>query len=364
MSPSDGRPLVSVCIPTYNGALYLREALDSALSQTVSRLEVLIVDDASTDATLAVAHEYAARDPRVRVHLNPRRLGFARNWNRCLELAEGHWIKFLFQDDSIAPECVERMHELGKRHGSLFVVCQRQLIVEEGVSAAAGEELRRYIADNNLTNSFGRGSKRIDAPAFAAHAIAHPDVNCIGEPTVVMLHRSVVERYGLFKTTLLFLTDWEYWMRVAVNGGLCLLDESLATFRLQPRGISLRTAERFGPNAERMDAIVLCRGMIHDEHYAPVRHAARQSDRPVDLEQRLLLETLRMRWRVRRLEDGEPEVAQAVAAHWHRITAEYAELSLPLWTCLARLAGLKLRRWRASGARRVRSVRAERPTTG
>jgi glycosyltransferase involved in cell wall biosynthesis len=73
---------VSICIPTCNGADWLAECLDSALAQTVTDVEVVVVDDASTDDTAAIARGYAARDPRIRVHVNESRRGLAANWNR------------------------------------------------------------------------------------------------------------------------------------------------------------------------------------------------------------------------------------------------------------------------------------------
>src|SRR5437899_12562971 len=100
------QPSVSICIPTYNGAAHLAPCLESALNQTWTDFELLIVDDASSDDTVAITEACAARDRRVRVARNPRNLGLVGNWNRCLELAKGTWIKFLFQDDLLSPACL------------------------------------------------------------------------------------------------------------------------------------------------------------------------------------------------------------------------------------------------------------------
>ena len=173
-----------------------------------------------------------------------------------------------------------------------------------------------------------------------------------------MLHRSVVERYGPFKTTLLFLTDWGTGCGRGQRRAM-LLDESLATFRLQPaeslcgrpsgsaqRGTRGRERPRYRPR------------MIHDEHYAPVRRAARQCDRPVDLEQRLLVRDASHAWRVRRLEDREHGGGTKPSPLIGIASRRVCGVSLPLWRCLARLAGLKLRHWRVQSHDGVRSVRA------
>src|SRR4030042_6580522 len=102
--------LVSVCIPSYNGARWIREAIDSAQAQTYKPLEIVIVDDASTDNTLEIIRSY--RDPRIRIEVNKKNLGPINNWNRCIKLAKGSLIKFLHQDDVLYPTCVEKMVRL------------------------------------------------------------------------------------------------------------------------------------------------------------------------------------------------------------------------------------------------------------
>lgn len=102
-------PLVSVIIPVYNVAPYLREALDSVVRQTYRNLDVIIVDDGSTDGSEAICEEYLS-DPRVRViHQGNRGLSNARN--RGLDLAGGEYIAFLDPDDAYDPEFAERMLE-------------------------------------------------------------------------------------------------------------------------------------------------------------------------------------------------------------------------------------------------------------
>ncbi|MGH7488544.1 MAG: glycosyltransferase family 2 protein, partial [bacterium] len=103
------KPTISVCIPTYNGAAYLARCLDSVLAQTFSDFEVVIVDDRSTDESVAIARGYAERDSRVQVFRNDVNLGLVGNWNRCVELSRGQWLKFVFQDDIVLPKCMTQM---------------------------------------------------------------------------------------------------------------------------------------------------------------------------------------------------------------------------------------------------------------
>ncbi|MBA3705767.1 MAG: glycosyltransferase family 2 protein, partial [Bacteroidetes bacterium] len=75
-------PLISVCIPTYNGERYLKECLDSILSQSYTNIEIVIVDDCSKDSTIAIIEKHKASDARIRVHKNENNLGLVSNWNK------------------------------------------------------------------------------------------------------------------------------------------------------------------------------------------------------------------------------------------------------------------------------------------
>ena len=90
-------PHVSICIPSYNRVGLVSQAIESALSQTETDVEVILIDDGSTDGTLGVAARYA--DSRFRIEKNACRLGLSGNMNRCLELASGTYVKILCDDD-------------------------------------------------------------------------------------------------------------------------------------------------------------------------------------------------------------------------------------------------------------------------
>jgi len=94
-------PLVSICIPTYNRAGMIRTAIESALAQTYGNIEVIVVDNASTDSTEEVVK--GIHDGRLQYHRNPVNLGLFGNFNRCIELAHGEYIHILHSDDSIDP---------------------------------------------------------------------------------------------------------------------------------------------------------------------------------------------------------------------------------------------------------------------
>jgi succinoglycan biosynthesis protein ExoO len=105
-------PEVSVIIPAYNTESYIARAIASALDQTLHNIEVLVVDDASTDSTAEVARRF--QDERVRVLVNDQNMGAAGARNRALREARGNWIAVLDSDDWYAPERLERLLQVAQ----------------------------------------------------------------------------------------------------------------------------------------------------------------------------------------------------------------------------------------------------------
>ena len=101
-----GPPLVSILIPTYNRVEKLKVALDSALAQTHRPLEILVSDNASSDATEAIATAYADAHPEVRYHRQPENLGATRNFEWLRSVPRGDFLMFLADDDWIEPDYV------------------------------------------------------------------------------------------------------------------------------------------------------------------------------------------------------------------------------------------------------------------
>jgi glycosyltransferase involved in cell wall biosynthesis len=102
----DRPPVVSVGIPVFNGERYLARAIQSVLDQDFDDLEVVVVDNASTDSTGDIARRFAAADERVRYHRNDENLGAAANFRRAFALSSGRYFKWLAYDDWIEPTCI------------------------------------------------------------------------------------------------------------------------------------------------------------------------------------------------------------------------------------------------------------------
>ena len=121
MQPHADRPVVSVVMPVYNGGQWLAAAVESVLAQTVSNIEVLIVDDASDDDSAHIAGQFAHRDSRVRLLRQVTNRGQAAARNLALDNARGLWIAPVDADDEIHPDRLRILVEAGERdHADLI----------------------------------------------------------------------------------------------------------------------------------------------------------------------------------------------------------------------------------------------------
>ncbi len=253
--PALDGPAVSVCIPTFNGAPWIREAIESALSQDFSDLEVVVCDDASSDDTVELAGQF--RDERVRVVANRDRVGMARNWNRSVMASKGAYIKFLMQDDRLAPGCVGRMLEVLRESPAIgMVFCLRDLALDEPHDPASVLFARRF---GELHSRLGPLARVNDGRTlFAAMQRDRFRDNMIGEPTAVMVTREALVKLGLFNVQLHQLTDLEMWLRIASSYRVGFIAEPLATFRVHARSASSLN-ERSG--SDWLDRVWLIEGL-------------------------------------------------------------------------------------------------------
>ncbi len=264
---------VSIAIPTYNGALYLEECLESAVNQTFSDIEVVIVDDCSTDETFKIAGKYASFDNRIRAFRNEIRLGLVGNWNRSIQYSTGEWIKFLFQDDFLYDNCIEIMLNAARSTqagvtGS-FVVGERNFMIEEGVA----DDLKHFYENSVLRlKDVFRDKHAIPSGEFS-EAILERGVglNFIGEPTSVMIRREICFQYSFFNPNLVHLCDLEYWTRLATNEGLIYIPEKLSNFRVHNSSASAYNHLHKHFELECLDKIILLHDYLYHPYYFNLR---------------------------------------------------------------------------------------------
>lgn len=211
-------PLVSVCIPAYNNEDTIRETMQSVLHQTWQKLELVVVDDCSKDETLAVVKKIAEKDARVRVYENESNLGMAGNWNRCLTLCRGAYLKLLCADDLISPSLLEREVRL----------------MDEYPEALLVQTDTRFIDIHGRTTGFYRRyhkSGLVDGRKVCRFSVFTRDY--LGAPLANLIRRSAYESCGGFDASFDYIIDYDFFMKIASSGKIYILHEPLNSFRIR-----------------------------------------------------------------------------------------------------------------------------------
>ena len=259
---------VSICIPTYNGAAHLRECLDAVVTQSYRELEVIIVDDQSSDETWDLLNQYAAQECRIRLFRNDYNCGLVGNWNRCIELAQGEWIKFVFQDDVLHANCVERMLLSATKP---IVFCKRSFVFDKNTDMDVVKDYESIPSVDDLT-----GSATDIGPEQIQDLVLKERRNFFGEPTASLIHRSVFHLFGRFNQDLAQFCDLEYWIRVTVNTGMAYVPDVLASFRYHARSAS--AGNRDASRMERVDVfdrLIMLHEYAYNHHFAALRRRAK-----------------------------------------------------------------------------------------
>ena len=222
--------LISVCIPTYNGGKYLKACLQSVCQQTFTDFEIIICDDYSSDNTVEIVKAFQQKDSRIKLSVNEKNLGLVGNWNRCLEIAQGEWIKFVFQDDLISAACLEQMLKIATDKTQM-VLCEREFIFEKEVA----DDIKNEYTNNVLRMHKAIGAEGIQhvSPQKACDLInKYVPANFFGEPTSVMFRKLVINEIGMFNSAINQHCDLEYWLRISSAYGFEYTSDKLVSFRI------------------------------------------------------------------------------------------------------------------------------------
>ena len=219
------QPAISVCIPVYNGGAFISAALQSVLQQDFQDIEILILDNASTDDTLARVAEFS--DARIRIYKQKKNVGAVPNFNTAIREAVGVWIKILCADDVLYPTCLQRQYASvtsGGENNLVMACCGRTIIDDEG---------RPW-----LTRTFSKRSGVWDGGAAMRRSI-RAGTNLFGEPPAALLHRETALLAGGFSPDWSFCTDLDFWARILQHGGVYVESEALCAFRVSAQSWSI-----------------------------------------------------------------------------------------------------------------------------
>lgn len=218
--------LISIVLPVYNGAKFLRESIDSVLAQTYTNWELLIVDDCSTDETPSIAQEYAQRDSRIRYYRNEQNLRLPRNLNKGFSLTRGDYLTWTSDDNRYRPEALEKMHDALAHSCAQFVYCSMDIIDE-------GDKLiETYIAK----------------PGSIKRLVGF---NTVG--ACFLYTRKAYEAVGDYDHEMILVEDYDYWQRIAMRFETVTIAQVLYDYRRHSGALtSTMRQEQFNRNREKM----------------------------------------------------------------------------------------------------------------
>lgn len=228
--PSKPAPTVSVCIPVHNGADSIGRSIDSVLAQTYADYECVVVDNNSSDATVARVQAYS--DPRIRIVRNGTNLGMVNNHNRCVLVARGRLIQFLHADDWLLPNCLAKLVPVFDDDNVGLAFAPRRVITPDELWKARYGRLEKPLRPLGSVNN---GTELIHR-----YLAAGADGNPIGEPTSVMLRREAVVAAGGFRPQVPQLQDIDAWLRMLTCCDAAFIDEEL-TVRWHHAGTATET---------------------------------------------------------------------------------------------------------------------------
>lgn len=200
-------PLVSVLMTAYNREQFIGEAIDSVLNSAYSNFELIVVDDCSTDATLAIARKYESRDKRIKVYANETNLGDYPNRNKAASYAKGKYLKYLDSDDMLYP------HGLGVMVSGM----------EKFPEAALGLGSRSIQQESAFPIFFS------SEEAYRNHFFKFGFLDC--GPTGVIIKSTVFRSMDGFSGTRM-IGDYELWLKIAGQYPVIVLPPALVFWRV------------------------------------------------------------------------------------------------------------------------------------
>jgi glycosyltransferase involved in cell wall biosynthesis len=303
------QPAVTVLMPLYNGEPYLREAIESILCQTFREFELLVLDDASTDAGPCIVKRY--RDPRIRLLSNDANLGIAATLNRGIGLANGRYIARMDCDDVSLPDRLRRQFDFLEGNPDVGV---------------CGSRVRRIGAKRGIWK-VKAGDAAIKSRLLFENAMAHPSV---------MIRKSVLDEKSLrYDPSLRCAQDYAFWVEIARYSRLANLEQVLVLYRVHASQISeaKKTEQRYAADRVRAHQLksfgiepsqeelalhgnIASYGLAGERHFAEKAAAWLSRLRGLNAKNGIY---------------GEPEFSEELAERWYKLCKKSSRLGLWMW---------------------------------
>ena len=215
-------PLVSICLPVFNGQAHLAAAIESALNQTERDFELIIADDNSTDQSWSIINTWKEQDSRLRTFRNEPGLGLFQNYNRCMAQARGEYIKLFAQDDLLAPDALKTMIDVLSKNPEVVLVTTGKNWVDD-----EGNVIKTVVQFPEDRCIDGREAILDNLSKIT---------NWVGEPSTALFRRQTAAQG--FDTEFFHWGDLDYWFAMLRRGHLFYVASPLVSFRRHQRSAS------------------------------------------------------------------------------------------------------------------------------
>jgi len=218
-----GNDIVSIIIPVYNTEKYLEECLESALNQAYNEIEIIAVDDGSTDNSLNILKKYSDK---IKI-ISKENGGTASALNAGIKNMKGEWFKWLSADDILYPNAVLELINAAKLLSNKKYI----LYTNYDIIDSQGEIIDQMIEPNyNKLDSFNVNVILLD--------------HFIGNGTTSLIHKSIIDEFGMFNETIGYKEDYELWLRynLLYNCHIHLVPKNLAKYRVHKKQLSSEKA--------------------------------------------------------------------------------------------------------------------------
>lgn len=210
------KPWLSIILPTFNGEAFLEQTLESIRIQEISDIEIIVVDDDSTDNTLEIVRKYVSELP-IKILSGSRSHNWVASSNIGIRQACGQYICILHQDDYWLPQKLEIMHRLSSEHPEAVLILNASYFVDR-----LGNRLGRW------TCPFPKDTKPLPSEYVIERLIVQ---NFVAIPAPI-IRRDIANNIGGLDEALWFTADWKFWLGCAQAGPWVYTPEVLSCFRI------------------------------------------------------------------------------------------------------------------------------------
>lgn len=207
--------LVSVIIPTYNSEKYISCAVDSVLAQNYKELEIIVIDDGSTDKTQTIIKKYSNN---VR-YIYQKNSGLSNARNKGIKSSKGEFIAILDSDDEWLPKKIELQMEVMRKSASI------------GIVSCGG-----YLIDSN-----GRIEGLVERKNYSSNRLLINDLllkNVVSGGSFALIRKKCFDKVGMFDENLSSAEDWDMWLRIAKYFDIRFVEKPLARIRVRQESMS------------------------------------------------------------------------------------------------------------------------------